>query len=144
MTEDISPQFIDTNLFVYAYDVEAGEKFKIANELLRSFWKEQNGCISLQVLQELYVNLTKKLREPLSAQEVKQAITDLSKWKVHCPTVEDILAAIDLHERYQISFWDALVIRSAQQSGCKVLWSEDLADGQDYDGVKVVNPFKQK
>jgi predicted nucleic acid-binding protein len=144
MTDDIELQFVDTNVFVYAYDADAGEKYGRAIQLIEELWKSKCGCLSTQILQEFYVNITRKAKQPLSAEETKRVIRHLSAWTVFSPQPGDILAAIDLHERYQISFWDALVIRSAQQSGCKVLWSEDLADGQDYDGVKVVNPFKQK
>jgi predicted nucleic acid-binding protein len=142
MTEDIEPQFVDTNVLIYAYDAGAGAKHLVANQLMEQLWKNKNGCISTQILQEFYVNITRKAKQPLPGDQAKRAIRTLSFWRIFSPQVGDILAAIDLHEYYQISFWDALVIRSAKQTGCSVLWSEDLADGQDYDGVKVVNPFK--
>jgi predicted nucleic acid-binding protein len=142
MTEKSDWEFVDTNILVYSYDTASGEKFEIANQLIKTLWQTGKGCLSTQVLQEFYVNLIRKMRRPLSSSEARQALVDFGQWVVFRPEVADLLAAIDLHQRYQISFWDALVIRSAQQTGCKVLWSEDLADGQAYDGVKVVNPFK--
>ena len=60
---------------------------------------------------------------------------------MHTPTAPDVLAAVDLHERYQISFWDAMILQSAARRGCQVVWSEDLNAGQTYQGVRVVNPF---
>jgi predicted nucleic acid-binding protein len=141
MTDDIEPQFVDTNVLVYAYDLDAGKKYQRAIQLIEELWKSKSGCLSMQVLQEFYVNITRKAKQPLPIAQAKRVIQHLSAWRIFSPQVGDILAAIDLHERYQISFWDALVIRSAQQTGCKVLWSEDLSSGQDYDGVKVVNPF---
>lgn len=142
MTENTSPQFVDTNILHYAYDIESGGKFETANRLLKTMWQAQNGCISLQVLQEFYVNITRKTQSPLSSNEARQAVLDFGQWIVHRPEVKDVLAATDLHERYQISFWDALIVRSAQQTGCSVLWSEYLSDGQEYDGLLVRNPFK--
>jgi predicted nucleic acid-binding protein len=141
MTDDIEPQFVDTNVLVYAYDLDAGKKYQRAIQLIEELWKSKSGCLSMQVLQEFYVNITRKAKQPLPIAQAKRVIQHLSAWRIFSPQVSDLLAAIDLHERYQISFWDALVIRSAQQTGCKVLWSEDLSSGQDYDGVKVVNPF---
>ena len=141
MTDVIEPQFVDTNVLVYAYDVEAGEKYRLATRLLENIWRQKNGCVSVQVLQEFYVNITRKSKQSLSAENAKRAIHSFSVWKVFRHDVEDVLAAIDVQQRFQISFWDALVVRSAQRLGCKTLWSEDLSDGQDYDGVKVVNPF---
>jgi predicted nucleic acid-binding protein len=141
MTENISLQFVDTNILIYSYDTEGGDKFEAANHLLKSLWKQKNGCISMQVLQEFYVNITRKTRKPLSTEAARLAVIDFSQWKVHRPEVDDVLAAIDIEQRFQISFWDALVIRSAQRLGCKTLWSEDLSAGQDYDGVVVKNPL---
>jgi predicted nucleic acid-binding protein len=142
MTENTSLQFVDTNILLYAYDIESGGKFETANRLLKTVWQARNGCISLQVLQEFYVNITRKTRSPLSSDDARQAVLDFSQWMIHRPDVDDVLGAIDLSSRYQISFWDALIVRSAQQTGCGVLWSEDLSDGQEYDGLLVKNPFK--
>jgi len=94
------------------------------------------------VLQEFYVNVTRKSEFPLSAEQATQVIQDFSDWSVHRPGSKDVVSAIELHQRYQISFWDAMVVQSARQSGCGILWSEDLSDGENYEGVKVINPFK--
>jgi predicted nucleic acid-binding protein len=141
MSETRSLQFVDTNILIYAHDISAGQKHGRAKELMRDLWHSGDGCLSIQVLQEFYVNVTQKVTKPLSAEAAAQIIADLSVWEVHCPKMEDVLDAIRLQQRYQISFWDAMIISSAQKLGCKILWSEDLNDGQDYGGVVVRNPL---
>jgi predicted nucleic acid-binding protein len=133
--------FVDTNLFVYAYDESAARKREVARDLISGLWESRSGCASVQVLQELFVNLTRKVPKPLSAREVAALIEDLSAWTVHSPGVRDVLYAIELHERMDVSFWDAMILTSANSLGCRVLYSEDLSAGQTYDGVLVVNPF---
>ncbi len=134
-------QFVDTNLFVYAHDESAGRKREIARDLIGGLWESRSGCVSVQVMQELFVNLTRKVPKPLSVREAAVLIEDLSAWTVHLPGVRDVLYAIELHERMEISFWDATILTSASSLGCRVLYSEDLSAGQTYDGVLVVNPF---
>jgi predicted nucleic acid-binding protein len=135
-------QFVDTNILIYAFDTSTGKKHKKAFELLQELWVTENGCISIQVLQEFYVNAMRKAPKAPDPLKVATTIRDLCSWKVHRPDTEDVLAAVTIHQKYQISFWDAMIIRSAQESGCTILWSEDLSAGQDYGGIKVANPFK--
>ncbi|MDO9131137.1 MAG: PIN domain-containing protein [Anaerolineales bacterium] len=137
-------QFVDSNILVYAYDLAQGEKREKAKARLLSLWESGFGCVSIQVLQEFFVNVTRKSEFPLSSEQAAQVIHDFSDWKVHRPGIKDVIAAIDLHQRYRISFWDAMILQSARQSGCSILWSEDLSEGEDHAGVKVVNPFKGK
>lgn len=134
-------QFVDTNILIYAFDDSAGDKHQKASILLEELWVGENGCISIQVLQEFYVNATRKAPYALAPLQAATIIRDLSRWKVHRPETEDVLAAISIQQQYQVSFWDALIIRSAQESNCEILWSEDLSNGQDYGGVKVINPL---
>ncbi len=133
--------FVDTNLFVYAHDESAGRKREVARDLISELWESRSGCASVQVMQELFVNLTRKVPKPLSAREAAALIEDLSAWTVHSPGVRDVLYAIELHERMDVSFWDAMILTSANSLGCRILYSEDLSAGQNYDGVLVVNPF---
>jgi len=133
--------FVDTNLFVYAHDESAGRKREIARDLISGLWESRSGCASVQVLQELFVNLTRKVPKPLCAREAAALIEDLSAWTVHSPGVRDVLYAIELHERTGVSFWDAMILTSARSLDCRVLYSEDLSAGQSYDDVLVVNPF---
>lgn len=141
MSETPNLQFVDTNILIYAHDVSAGSKHSRAKELLAQLWQTQEGCLSIQVLQEFYVNVTRKVAKPLTSEIAAQIIVDLSTWLIHTPGVEDILDAIRLQERYLISFWDAMIITSAIQLGCKTIWSEDLSSGQAYDQVTVMTPF---
>ncbi|KUK09992.1 MAG: hypothetical protein XD50_1736 [Clostridia bacterium 41_269] len=134
-------QFVDTNVLVYAHDTSAGEKHSRAKALVAELWQSGSGCLSVQVLQEFYVTVTQKVRKPLAPETAAQIIEYLSNWCVHVPDTGDVLEAIRIHQRYAISFWDAMIIRSAEALGCKVIWSEDLTPGQYYGEVRVVNPF---
>ena len=134
-------QFVDTNVLIYAHDPSAGEKHAEAKRLLQELWDTRSGCLSTQVLQEFYVNVTRKVAKPLAPELAGQIITELAEWEVHRPTVSDVVEAIRLQVRHQISFWDALILISASQLDCKTLWSEDLNQGQNYAGVSVRNPF---
>lgn len=136
-------RFVDSNLFVYAYDESAGPKREIARDLIAGLWESRSGCASVQVLQELFVNLTRKVPRPLSAREAASLVEDFSLWTVHSPGPRDVLSAIELHERAGVSFWDAMILTSARTLGCRILYSEDLNAGQSYDGVRVVNPIEE-
>jgi predicted nucleic acid-binding protein len=133
--------FVDTNVLVYAYDVTAGDKHGRARALLEDLWDTREGCLSVQVLQEFFVTTTRKIPKPLEAPAAAQIIKDLALWHVHAPAARDVLAAIDLHQQTGASFWDAMIIRSAQELGCQTLYSEDLNPGQTYAGVRVSNPL---
>ncbi|MEJ7873514.1 MAG: PIN domain-containing protein [Rubrobacteraceae bacterium] len=135
-------RFVDSNLFVYAYDASAGHKRESARELIAGLWKSGQGCLSVQVLQEVFVNVTRKVSQPLAAREAATLVEDLSAWRVHSPGPRDVLSAVELHERADVSFWDAMILTSARSLGCGVLYSEDLNPGQSYDGVLVVNPLE--
>lgn len=134
-------QFVDTNVLVYAHDTSAGIKRDRAARLLEALWESRLGCLSIQVLQEFYVNITRKVAQPLESGAASQILADLSVWRVQTPEVRDILAAIELQHRYRLAFWDALILQSAARLGCEIVWSEDLNAGQIYGGVQVVNPF---
>ena len=132
---------VDTNVLAYAYDQSASEKHDRARSLIHQLWSGKRGCLSVQVLQEFYVAVTQKVLKPIEQEKAAEIVRDLSYWKIHAPVAEDIMGAIGLQQRYRTSFWDAMVLWSAKQVGCQELWSEDLSEGQDYDGVLVVNPF---
>ena len=143
MNDEPGREFVDSNILVYAYDLAQGEKHAQAKNLLLSLWESGLGCVSNQVLQEFYVNVTRKSKFPLSPEQATQIIQDFSDWTVHRPGIKDLVSAIELHQRNQLSFWDAMILQSARHTGCGILWSEDLSNSQDYGGVKVVNPFKK-
>jgi predicted nucleic acid-binding protein len=136
--------FLDTNILVYAYDSSAGQKHTLAAQLVQECWENENGCLSLQVLQEFFVTVTRKIMLPLDLQTARQIVADLTQWRLHAPNAADLLQAIDLEELHQLAFWDALVIQSAVSLGCKQLFSEDLNHGQAYGTVQVINPFREK
>jgi predicted nucleic acid-binding protein len=143
---NVDPQatyFLDTNLLVYAYDRSAGRKHSLAAELVKACWENENGCLSIQVLQEFFVTVTRKIAAPLDHQTARQIVADLAQWRLHAPEANDLLEAIDLQQNYQLAFWDAQVIQSASSLGCKQLLSEDLNPGQMYCEVQVINPFKE-
>ncbi len=134
--------FVDTNVLMYAHDRTAGEKHARAKALVERLWETRSGVVSTQVLQELAVNLRRKARTPLDARTTREIVADYLAWRVVVNDGESILEALDFETRYQVSFWDALVIQAANACDADVLYSEDLSDGQRYGTVKVRNPFK--
>jgi predicted nucleic acid-binding protein len=134
--------FLDTNILMYAHDTAAGDKHARAKALVEDLWQNRSGVVSTQILQELAVNLRRKAKRPLDARATRDVVSDYLVWQVVVNGGDSILEALELEARYQISFWDALVIQAAQTAGADVLYSEDLSDGQRYGSVKVENPFK--
>ena len=141
MSAEFEREFIDTNILIYAHDVSAGVKHTTAKELVQRIWDTGNGCLSVQVLQKFFVTITRKVANPIPVDAAAEMIRDLRYWHICSPTVEDVLGAIALQQRYQISFWDAMIIQTALCMDCQVLWSEDLANDQIYGSVRVKNPF---
>ena len=135
-------RFVDTNILLYAHDDSAGDKQAQARTLVEQLWESRDGCLSVQVLQEFFVNVTRKIAKPLNAETAKEIVADYARWYLHAPAAGDVLAAIGIHQRTGISFWDAMIVRSAAEIGCAVLYSEDLNAGQEYSGVRVDNPFQ--
>jgi predicted nucleic acid-binding protein len=139
--EVVDDIFLDTNILVYAYDISAGVKNSKAKALVEQCWTNSNGCLSIQVLQELYVTVTRKITPTLDYPTARQIIADLAHWRLHCPEANDLLLAMQVQQDYQLSFWDALVVQSARRLGCQRLYSEDLIHGKVYIGVQIINPF---
>jgi predicted nucleic acid-binding protein len=135
-------EFLDTNVLFYALDNSAGAKHERAEVLLTELWLSRQGCVSIQVLQELYVSCTRRLKG-ITPEDLHRIVEDLSRWRVFSPAARDVLAAIDLHKRYRVSFWDAMIVHSANRLGCAVLWTEELNAGQRIGNVEVKNPFAQ-
>jgi predicted nucleic acid-binding protein len=132
--------FFDTNVLIYTDDKSASSKRRRALELVAEHRREGTGVVSLQVLQEYFVTVTRKLH--VDARIARRKVELLAEFDVAAPEVSDILAAIDLHRLHGLSFWDALVLRAARQSGCSVLLTEDLQDTREVDGLLIVNPFR--
>ena len=133
--------FIDTNILIYAHDLDAGGKNEISADLMLNLWENRMGIISTQVLQELFVNITQKIPKPLNVKSAKEIINDLLKWEVVINDGESIVKAIEIQLRYKYSFWDSLILEAAISSETTVLLSEDFSDGQIVEGVKIKNPF---
>ena len=132
--------FFDTKVLIYADDKAAPAKQKRAVELVSEHRRSRTGVISLQVLQEYFVTVTRKLH--VDARIARRKVELLAEFDVASPDVADVLAAIDLHRLHGINFWDALIVRSAKQAGCSVLFSEDMQTAREIDGVRIVNPFE--
>jgi predicted nucleic acid-binding protein len=134
-------EFVDANVLVYAFDASAAAKQAAAERLLSRLWDTGTGCLSIQVLQEFFVTVTRKVAQPLSIDEAADRIREFATWKIFAPTAKDMLAAIALQKQAVLNFWDAMVVEAAAESGCDVLWTEDLNDGQLLRGVRIRNPF---
>ncbi len=135
-----APYFVDTNVLVYADDRSAGVKRDRARELIRSALRDGRARLSTQVLAEYFAVATRKLG--LSSAAARRRVEIYAALTVLRPSVDDFLAAIDLHRLHELSIWDAMIVRSARSSGCRVLYSEDLQHGRSFDGVVVVDPFR--
>lgn len=132
--------FFDTNILFYALDKSAGEKHEIARELVRQAWDRSFiPAISVQVIQELFVNLQKKL---LSVGDAKAIVMDYLAWQVVENTRLLFVGAIDIMVARQLSFWDASIVSAAQSCNAASLLSEDFSHGQVFGRVEVRNPFK--
>lgn len=136
-----SRAFVDANVLVYAHDASAGDKHVRAVELLDRLWQEDAGQLSVQVLQEFFVTVTCKVARPLDVETAEALVRELVAWPVFSPSGHDVLAAIAVARSARVSFWDAMVLHAAAESGCDVCWSEDLAHGQRWRGVEIRNPF---
>jgi predicted nucleic acid-binding protein len=133
--------FVDTNILVYAHDADAGVKRERAVETLRRLWETDMGRLSVQVLQEFYVNVTRKLTTRVARSTAREVVSAYGAWIREPTTTETVLRATDIVELAQISFWDALIVAAAEQVGATQLLSEDLTDGQLIAGIRIVNPL---
>jgi predicted nucleic acid-binding protein len=133
--------FVDTNILVYAHDRSAGVKHSQARQLVEDLWNSGLGVLSTQVLQELCVSVRRKASRPLSIEQARRLVEDYLSWEVVVNTPASVVQALELEARCKISFWDALIVHAAESSGVGILYSEDLATGQSYGSVRVVNPL---
>jgi predicted nucleic acid-binding protein len=133
--------FVDTNVLVYAHDRRAGFKHERARQLVERLWDSGQGVLSTQVLQELCINLRRKVNPPLPVDVIRGLIQDYMSWQIVVNTPTSVIQALDIEVRYEISFWDALILQAAESSGAAVVYSEDLSAGQKYGPVQVINPL---
>jgi predicted nucleic acid-binding protein len=136
------PSFVDTNILVYAEDRGAKAKHEAARDLIVELWDQRSGVLSVQVLQEFYVNVTRKLKKPLTSAKALQIVEEYLTWTVVENTGRLLTSAIDLQLKAQLSFWDAMVVQAAIDAGCDKLYSEDMNAGQRFGPLVIVNPFK--
>ncbi|HVF14671.1 MAG TPA: PIN domain-containing protein [Acidimicrobiales bacterium] len=137
------PTFVDTNVLVYAYDLDAGAKHDAARARLQALWADQFGLMSTQVLQEFYVTVTRKLSRPLPPRTAREVVATYGAWPIQRPDVDDVIAASKLEEQHHLSFWDSLIVVSAHRSGARALLTEDLQEGRRFDDLVIVNPFRE-
>ena len=132
--------FVDTNVLIYAHDVDAKSKHATAKSILRELWAARTGVLSMQVLQEFYVNVTRKIRSPLPKESARLVVSSYSIWCVET-TPAELSVAFQFEDESRIGFWDALIVAAAAKSGATRLLSEDLNAGQKIAGLRIENPF---
>lgn len=133
-------RFVDTNVLLYAVGTSPDERAKTT--IARALLDEDDLALSVQVLQEFYVQATRPNRtDPLSHEQASLLVEAFSRFPIQPLTLEIVEAAMACRHRYQISYWDAAILEAARAHGCKTVLSEDLNSGQDYGGVRVENPF---
>ncbi len=133
--------FVDTNILVYGFDDSDPVKQDRAQWVMRRLWESRCGRISQQVLQEFYVATTRKLKPSLPLEKARQEVKELLSWKPVSPSPELFIRAWEIEDRWHLSWWDSLIVAAAHHSECTILFSEDLQDGLDLDGLCVRNPF---
>ena len=132
-------RFFDTNVLLYGYDLDAPAKRELARVLMEDAWLNPGrAAISVQVLQEFHVNF---VRSGHTKAEAMTLIEDFSRWPVIDNTLSLFGLGLSLQVRWQISLWDSMILAAAQFSGARELFTEDLNHGQDYGGIRVINPF---
>jgi predicted nucleic acid-binding protein len=135
----VARSFIDTNILVYADDAFDPRKQQLALDLVVDLRARQEGVLSTQVLQEYFVTATRKLG--LDAHVARQRVTQFGRFELIQPTLDMLLAAMDLQQNHSLSFWDALIVQTASAARCRVLYSEDMQAGARIGEVFIVNPF---
>ena len=135
--------FLDTNILIYAYDIDAGSRHQIALEVVKDLWEKRNGVLSTQVLQEFYINVTKKIPRPIPLFEAREIIRTYLCWEIRENTAMSVIRASEIEEKYNISFWDAMIIVAAYSAKVDMILTEDLNSGQTIEGILIENPFKK-
>ena len=134
--------FVDSNVLVYRRDASEVAKQPQAAAWIEHLWRTRSGRLSIQVLQEYYQVVTRRLKPGLSPSEARQEVRELMTWRPAAMDAEVVSGAWEIEDRYGLSFWDALIVSAALCTGCRRLLTEDLQAGQELDGVLVVDPFQ--
>ena len=137
----IDSVFVDTNILLYARDASEPEKQAVAAKRLDQLWDGRNGKLSVQVLNEYFVNVTRKLNPGLSPEEAWDDIEALTAWEPLAMDMPILQRGYAVQCRYGLSWWDSLIVAAAEAGECATILSEDLAHGAQYSGIEVENPF---
>ncbi|MGD0730426.1 MAG: PIN domain-containing protein [Terracidiphilus sp.] len=132
--------FVDTNVLVYALDVDAGDKHEAAKSTLSELWDQDSGAVSMQVLQEFYSTVTRKLATPQSREKARLIVSQYALWCI-ATTPKEIEHAFRIEDEARINFWDAMIVAAAAKAGATRILSEDLNPGQIIAGIVIENPF---
>jgi predicted nucleic acid-binding protein len=133
--------FVDTNIMVYAHDLDSAQKHHVASRVVTSLWNQKMGVLSTQVLQEFYVVATRKMAVPMTALDARSIVRAYLPWSVGADGVM-VLQASEIEERNHISFWDAMIVAAAHRAGAGRILTEDLNHGQRIEGILIENPFR--
>jgi len=133
-------EFLDTNVILYAFDADSGQKQELSVALLSRLIPDRTGVLSVQVLVEFYSIATRKFR--MTSQEAEGVLNDFADWRLHRPDYSSVIAVVHLQRRYKLAWYDAMILNSALESGCSILWTEDFNDGQRFGDLVVRNPYK--
>jgi len=136
--------FVDTNILVYAHDLDAGKKHGLAKQVVTELWENRSGVLSTQVIQEFYVTLTRKIPAPLKKSTVIRIIKSFLNWEIVINDAPIILQACEIEETYNLSFWDALIVSAAYSRNVTTILTEDLNHGQRVECILIVNPFMRE
>ena len=134
--------FVDSNILIYAHDADAGDRQQRAAKILGELWESGLGVLSTQVLQEFYVNVTRKIKQPLPAAIAREVVRDYAHWVESPITPLTVVRASEICEVWQLSFWDGMILAAAEQSEASRLLTEDLSHGMQVAGIEIVNPFR--
>ncbi|MDD2277245.1 MAG: PIN domain-containing protein [Smithellaceae bacterium] len=133
--------FVDTNILVYAHDLSAKARHDMAFSVVERLWEEESGVISTQVLQEFYITVTRKVKEPLKPADAREIVRNYLAWPVQVNDPEMTIQASEIEEKNGISFWDALIVAAALRLKAKRILTEDLNHGQVIEGIVIENPL---
>ncbi|HKS80803.1 MAG TPA: PIN domain-containing protein [Candidatus Acidoferrales bacterium] len=134
--------FVDSNVLIYAHNIDAGPKHRLAAQCLNNLWQSRLGRLSTQVMQEFYVNVTRKIPKPLSAGLAREILRQYNSWVESLISTQTVLRAAEIADSSGLSFWDAMIVAAAEEVGAQELLTEDLSHGQVIVGVRITSPFR--
>lgn len=133
--------FVDTNILVYAHDLSAQNRHEKASSVIESLWEAETGALSMQVMQEFYITVTRKIKRPIKCADARDIIRNYFAWTVQINDPETTFLASEIEEKNGLSFWDALIVAAAIRLQAKKIITEDLNHGQIIEGIMIENPF---